>query len=126
MRKHIINTKLTADGEYFFIDFERHAHKVSLSCFYNIIIVIPCSGGIMGNLSSIQSVLMTWLSLHWFNVEGFLESLTVLEAVGEICIVLYEKGFCASVYIYISNLRPVKCLLYKWDFDYFYKVKISF
>lgn len=55
----------------------------------------------MGDLSSIQSVLMTWLSLHWFN-EGFLESLTVLEAVGEICIVLYEKGFCASVYIYIS------------------------
>lgn len=58
----------------------------------------------MGDLSSIQSVLMTWLSLHWFNVEGFLESLTVLEAVGEICIVLYEKGFCTSVYvcIYIS------------------------
>lgn len=39
-KKHLINTKPTTDGEIYLIEFEKHAHKDSLSFFCVMVVLV--------------------------------------------------------------------------------------
>lgn len=56
---HLINTKPTSDGEVHFIEFERHAHKDSLSFFCIMVVLVV--------LNTTVVLVVMWETSHPFS-----------------------------------------------------------